>query len=159
MRSPAEQAGALQLAWGRGEKGWKDTGAGIGRARSQPCHHAIERLCLTGIVSKIIIRRMHCTSSYAVFATIHEEVSMGGSLDDVPYKSGERERGGVLPRALGEKGDGEMFARVSTYEGRPEQLDEMHHEGIEDVLPALEMQDGFSGAWSSPIVRAARYLL
>jgi heme-degrading monooxygenase HmoA len=38
-----------------------------------------------------------------------------------------------------------MFARVSTYEGRPEQLDEMHHEGIEHVLPALEMQDGFSG--------------
>ncbi len=38
-----------------------------------------------------------------------------------------------------------MFARVSTYEGRPEQLDEMHHEGVEHVLPALEMQDGFSG--------------
>jgi heme-degrading monooxygenase HmoA len=38
-----------------------------------------------------------------------------------------------------------MFARVSTYEGRPEQLDEMHHEGIEHVLPALEMQDGFNG--------------
>jgi len=38
-----------------------------------------------------------------------------------------------------------MFARVSTYEGRPEQLDEMHHEGLEHVLPALEMQDGYSG--------------
>ena len=38
-----------------------------------------------------------------------------------------------------------MFARVSTYEGRPEQLDEMHHEGVEHVLPALEMQDGYSG--------------
>ena len=38
-----------------------------------------------------------------------------------------------------------MFARVSTYEGHPEQLDEMHHEGVEHVLPALEMQDGFSG--------------
>jgi heme-degrading monooxygenase HmoA len=38
-----------------------------------------------------------------------------------------------------------MFARVSTYEGRPEQLDEMHHEGMEHVLPALEMQDGFGG--------------
>jgi heme-degrading monooxygenase HmoA len=57
----------------------------------------------------------------------------------------ERGQGGVLPRALGEKGDGEMFARVSTYEGRPEQLDEMHHEGLEHVLPALEMQDGYSG--------------
>ena len=38
-----------------------------------------------------------------------------------------------------------MFARVSTYEGRPEQLDEMHHEGLEHVLPALEMQEGFNG--------------
>jgi heme-degrading monooxygenase HmoA len=38
-----------------------------------------------------------------------------------------------------------MFARVSTYEGRPEQLDEMHHEGVEHVLPALEMQAGYSG--------------
>jgi heme-degrading monooxygenase HmoA len=38
-----------------------------------------------------------------------------------------------------------MFARVSTYQGRPEQLDEMHQEGMEHVLPALEMQDGFSG--------------
>jgi hypothetical protein len=38
-----------------------------------------------------------------------------------------------------------MFARVSTYEGRPERLDEMHHEGVEHVLPALEMQDGYSG--------------
>jgi len=61
----------------------------------------------------------------------------------VPYKRGER--GGVIPHAPGEKGDGEMFARVSTYEGRPEQLDEMHHEGVEHVLPALEMQDGYSG--------------
>jgi heme-degrading monooxygenase HmoA len=38
-----------------------------------------------------------------------------------------------------------MFARVSIYEGRPEQLDEMHHEGVEHVLPALEMQEGFNG--------------
>ena len=38
-----------------------------------------------------------------------------------------------------------MFARVSTYDVRVERLDEMHHEGIEHVLPALEMQDGFSG--------------
>jgi heme-degrading monooxygenase HmoA len=38
-----------------------------------------------------------------------------------------------------------MFARVSIYEGRPEQLDEMHHEGVEHVLPALQMQEGFNG--------------
>ena len=38
-----------------------------------------------------------------------------------------------------------MFARVSTYEARPEQLDEMNCEGVEHVLPALWMQDGFSG--------------
>ena len=40
-----------------------------------------------------------------------------------------------------------MFARVSTYEGRPERLDEMRHEGVEHVLPALEMQDGYSGGF------------
>ena len=67
-----------------------------------------------------------------------------------------------------------MFARVSTYEGRPEQLDEMHQEGMEHVLPALEMRSAMSqaksgrrvllpqtvsvGVWSSPIVRAARCL-
>jgi len=51
-----------------------------------------------------------------------------------------------------------VFARVSTYEGRPEQLDEMRNEGVEHVLPALEMQDGSAEAWSSPIVRAARCL-
>ena len=40
-----------------------------------------------------------------------------------------------------------MFARVSTYEGRPERLDEMRREGVEHVLPALEMQDGYSGGF------------
>jgi hypothetical protein len=39
----------------------------------------------------------------------------------------------------------EVFARVSEFEARPEQLDEMHREGIEHVLPALRMQDGFIG--------------
>ena len=38
-----------------------------------------------------------------------------------------------------------MFARVSTYEAHPEQLDEMNSEGVEHVLPALRKQDGFSG--------------
>jgi heme-degrading monooxygenase HmoA len=38
-----------------------------------------------------------------------------------------------------------VFARVSEFEARPEQLDEMTREGVEHILPALKMQDGFSG--------------
>lgn len=38
-----------------------------------------------------------------------------------------------------------MFARVSELEVRPELLDEMNREGAEHILPALRMQDGFSG--------------
>jgi hypothetical protein len=38
-----------------------------------------------------------------------------------------------------------VFARVSTVEARPERLDEMTREGVEHILPALKMQDGFSG--------------
>ena len=52
-----------------------------------------------------------------------------------------------------------MFARVSTYEGRPEQLDEMHHEGMEHVLPALEMQDGFSGGLVLADRQSGRFLV
>jgi hypothetical protein len=39
----------------------------------------------------------------------------------------------------------EVFARVSEFEARPEQLDEMHREGVEHILPALQMQHGFNG--------------
>ena len=38
-----------------------------------------------------------------------------------------------------------MFARVSEFEARPEQLDEMRREGVEHVLPALRIQEGFGG--------------
>jgi hypothetical protein len=38
-----------------------------------------------------------------------------------------------------------MFARVSKLEARPERLDEMAREGVEHVLPALRMQNGFIG--------------
>ncbi len=38
-----------------------------------------------------------------------------------------------------------MFARVSEVEARPERLDEMHREGVEHILPALQMQEGFNG--------------
>jgi hypothetical protein len=38
-----------------------------------------------------------------------------------------------------------VFARVSEFEARPEQLDEMNREGVEHILPALRMQDGFNG--------------
>jgi hypothetical protein len=38
-----------------------------------------------------------------------------------------------------------VFARVSEVEARPERLDEMHREGVEHILPALQMQHGFKG--------------
>jgi hypothetical protein len=40
---------------------------------------------------------------------------------------------------------GEVFARVSEFQVDPERLDEMSREGVEHVLPALEMQSGFNG--------------
>jgi hypothetical protein len=40
-----------------------------------------------------------------------------------------------------------VFARITTIgEAPPQRLDDMTHEGIEHVLPALRQQDGFSGA-------------
>ncbi len=42
---------------------------------------------------------------------------------------------------------GEVFARITTIgEAPPQRLDDMTHEIIEHVLPALRQQDGFSGA-------------
>jgi len=38
-----------------------------------------------------------------------------------------------------------MFGRVSTFEGSPEQVDELTRYAREQVLPALEGLDGFSG--------------
>lgn len=38
-----------------------------------------------------------------------------------------------------------MFARVSEIKARPERLDAMHSEGVEHILPALRMQEGFNG--------------
>ncbi len=40
---------------------------------------------------------------------------------------------------------GEVFARVTLGEALPERLDEMTREIREHVLPALKMQDGFTG--------------
>ena len=39
-----------------------------------------------------------------------------------------------------------MFARVSTFEGLPEQVDELVHIALEKVLPQLKRYDGFNGA-------------
>src|SRR5918992_2316737 len=46
---------------------------------------------------------------------------------------------------LGSEEVAEVFARVSEVEARPERLDEMHREGVEHILPALRMQEGFNG--------------
>jgi heme-degrading monooxygenase HmoA len=39
-----------------------------------------------------------------------------------------------------------VFARVSTFEGSPEQVDELVHTAVEKVLPQLKRYDGFNGA-------------
>jgi heme-degrading monooxygenase HmoA len=39
-----------------------------------------------------------------------------------------------------------VFARVSTFEGPPEQVDELVHTALEKVLPQLKRYDGFKGA-------------
>ncbi len=38
-----------------------------------------------------------------------------------------------------------MFARVSTFEGPPEQMDEALRHVREQVLPQIQQQDGFKG--------------
>ncbi len=39
-----------------------------------------------------------------------------------------------------------MFARVSTFEGSPEGVDDLVHAALEKVLPQLRRLDGFYGA-------------
>jgi hypothetical protein len=48
-------------------------------------------------------------------------------------------------QAGGSEKSSDVFARVSEFEARPEQLDKMNREGVEHILPALKMQDGFNG--------------
>lgn len=38
-----------------------------------------------------------------------------------------------------------MFARITTYEGRSERLDEFRHAMVEHVMPALRRLPGFQG--------------
>ena len=38
-----------------------------------------------------------------------------------------------------------MYARVSTFEGSPERVDDLVHAIVEKVLPQLRRLDGFSG--------------
>jgi hypothetical protein len=52
---------------------------------------------------------------------------------------------GTTQAPSAEEVGGEVFARVSTFEAQPEQLDEMNREGVEHILPALKMQNGFTG--------------
>ena len=49
-----------------------------------------------------------------------------------------------------------MFARVSTFEGRPEQVDELVHTALEKILPQLKQYGGFDGPWPLPTGGAAR---
>jgi heme-degrading monooxygenase HmoA len=39
-----------------------------------------------------------------------------------------------------------VFARITRFEGPPEQVDELHHAVVERTLPAVRRLDGFAGA-------------
>lgn len=39
-----------------------------------------------------------------------------------------------------------MFARITRFEGRPEQVDELRYAVVERTLPAVRRLDGFAGA-------------
>ncbi|MDP8926169.1 MAG: antibiotic biosynthesis monooxygenase [Actinomycetota bacterium] len=39
-----------------------------------------------------------------------------------------------------------MFARITKFEGRPEQVDELRYAVVERTLPAVRRLDGFAGA-------------
>jgi heme-degrading monooxygenase HmoA len=44
-----------------------------------------------------------------------------------------------------EREGGGVFARITTYEGRPEGLEEFRHAMLEHVMPALRRLPGFQG--------------
>lgn len=50
-----------------------------------------------------------------------------------------------------------MHARVSTFEGSPEKVDELSRYATEQVVRALKQMDGYAGSWASPTAGAARY--
>ena len=47
---------------------------------------------------------------------------------------------------MSEKGDGEVFARITKFEGSPGRLDELRYAIVERVLPAVRRLEGFAGA-------------
>ena len=51
-----------------------------------------------------------------------------------------------VDRLVSEKGDGEVFARITKFEGSPERLDELRYAVVERILPAVRRLDGFAGA-------------
>jgi heme-degrading monooxygenase HmoA len=54
----------------------------------------------------------------------------------------------VSPRGWGEgKGGKVVFARVSTFTGTSDQVDEAIRQAREDVMPRLEQLDGYRGAY------------
>jgi heme-degrading monooxygenase HmoA len=44
------------------------------------------------------------------------------------------------------KGRCDVFARITTFEGPPERVDELYYAVVERVLPAARRLDGFAGA-------------
>ena len=52
----------------------------------------------------------------------------------------------VVYRLRSQREGGGMFARVSTFDGRPEQVDVLVHTALEMVLAQLKRYEGFNGA-------------
>jgi len=44
-----------------------------------------------------------------------------------------------------EKGDGDVFARITKFEGPPERLDELRYVVVERAMPAVRRLEGFAG--------------
>jgi hypothetical protein len=51
-----------------------------------------------------------------------------------------------VDRSVSEKGDGDVFARITKFEGSPERLDELRYAVVERTLPAVRRLEGFAGA-------------
>ena len=51
-----------------------------------------------------------------------------------------------VDRLVSEKGGGDVFARITKFEGSPERLDELRYAVVERTLPAVRRLDGFAGA-------------
>jgi len=48
-------------------------------------------------------------------------------------------------RSVSEEGDGDMYARITRFEGSPDRLDELRRAVVERTLPAVRRLEGYAG--------------